>query len=77
MAKTPLLRRLAHFIHGLDGDNFILREQIARAEAVVSDDDPCVACDDDHKQGWYDQGFSEAERVAFCQLLGCLPPNEG
>lgn len=73
----PLLHRLEAFLRVVDHQNLTLRAKVVQAMALTDEDDPCVACDDAHKQGWYDAGFSEAERIAFCQLLGCLPPNEG
>lgn len=76
MAKTPLLKRLRAFAKAFR-PNPMRGLEVIDYGTSLEDDDPCLVCDDAHKQGWYDAGFSEAERVAFCQLLGCLPPNEG
>lgn len=58
----------------------------ARASAIIalletqrrntaSDNGQCEICDDEHKQWWYKNGYSESERVAICAFL-CPPHSD-
>ena len=48
-------------------------ERAVKASGATTDDD-CTLCD--NAQWWIDNGFSYAERKAFCDSIGCTIPPE-
>lgn len=44
-------------------------------KALTESDTDCTLCND--AQWWADNGFTEAERRAFCASIGCPIPPEG
>lgn len=55
----------------------LVREVIKAHEQFLEEtqDADCTLCND--AQWWIDNGFSHAERVAFCNSIGCPIPPEG
>lgn len=63
----------------MDKDNQIVAAVNAALKALehfrslTSEDDDCTLCN--NAQWWIDNGFTEAERRAFCNSIGCpIPP---
>lgn len=61
-----------------DKDIAKLVQDVLKAHERFSDisaDSDCTLCND--AQWWADNGFTEAERRAFCASIGCPIPPEG
>lgn len=74
MTATPKLRALARLFQSLNFGHMASRLTHIADQAG---DDPCAPCQPGHRQPFYDEGFTDAEIDAICELLGCLPPHEG
>lgn len=47
----------------------------AQVKELTANDGDCTLCNDE--QWWIDNGFTEAERRAFCNSIGCPVAPEG